>query len=100
MATYVRLPVEVEAVQWFKMGDHPRVTGHSPSDGYIRGDSYPAIWNPSGVVIVRPGDWIITEPDGSVYTCKPAEFAAKYAAVADVNPEVVSSDVTRVKRGE
>ena len=77
---YRKKPVVIEAVQWFRMGDHPDVheDARSPT-GY-------AIVTPENMVIkheVTPGDWIITGVKGEVYPCKPDVFAATYEAADD-----------------
>ena len=53
MAQYRKKPVVIEATQWFKIGDHPKVTLHSQKDGtgWIK--------TLEGGHIVTPGDWII-----------------------------------------
>lgn len=77
-------PVEIEAVQWFKDGDHPKV---APLSRY--NDVAPQIKEPErgkmGWVdtlesghVVTPGDWIITGVKGENYPCKPDIFAATY----------------------
>ena len=64
--------VVVEAVQWFKPGDHPAVVAESPaaSTGYID--------TPEGRLKVEPGDWIITGVAGENYPCKPDTFVRLY----------------------
>jgi hypothetical protein len=64
--------VVVEAVQWFKPGDHPAVVAKSPtaSTGYID--------TPEGRLKVEPGDWIITGVAGEHYPCKPDIFNKLY----------------------
>lgn len=104
-------PVEVEASQWFRNGDHPE--DHPPGtllmpDGsvregavvrYFRHPDYPGD-SPCEVCGVRlhehgwidtleqghrvcPGDWIITGVKGERYPCKPDVFAATYEPVRD-----------------
>jgi hypothetical protein len=72
---FTKKPVEIDAVQWFKMGDHPAVT--NPTDiektedqGWCR--------TLEGGHIVTPGDWIITGVKGEHYPCKPDIFALTY----------------------
>jgi len=80
-------PVEVEATQWFKDGDHPTVfpvKKHAPNDEH---------WSPSistgfgwmntleGIMQVTPGDWIITGVMGEHYPCKPDIFEMTYEPV-------------------
>lgn len=70
-----KMPVVVDAVQFFKDGDHPAVhlDGRSPT-GF-------AIYTLENVEVkheVTPGDWIITGVAGENYPCKPDIFAATY----------------------
>ena len=72
MGRYLKKPVIVEAVQWFKHGDHPTVVVESPNDafGYIE--------TPEGRLRVEAGDWIITGVAGENYPCKPETFEQLY----------------------
>jgi hypothetical protein len=64
--------VVVEAVQWFKHGDHPAVLAAAGGDamGYIE--------TPEGRLRVEAGDWIITGIAGEHYPCKPDIFEQLY----------------------
>jgi hypothetical protein len=79
MARYRKKPVVIEAVQWFKHGDHPAVLPAplQPIDGYVTGVNG-WIQTLEGGHIVTPGDWIITGVKGEHYPCKPDIFAATY----------------------
>ena len=72
MARYMKKAVVVEAVQWFKPGDHPAVIAESPtaSTGYID--------MPEGRLTVEAGDWIITGVAGENYPWKPDTFVKLY----------------------
>ena len=72
VARYMKKQVVVEAVQWFKHGDHPAVVAESAGDatGYID--------TPEGRLRVEPGDWIITGVAGENYPCKPDIFQKLY----------------------
>jgi hypothetical protein len=74
MARYLKKSVSVEAVQWFKPGDHPAVLAAADRDaiGYID--------TPEGRLRVQPGDWIITGIAGENYPCKPDIFEKLYTA--------------------
>ena len=74
MARYVKKPVVIEAVQWFKPGDHPAVLVDSgnATAGYID--------TPEGRLTVERGDWIITGVAGENYPCKPDVFEKSYTA--------------------
>jgi len=52
---YRNKPVVVEAVQWFKMGDHPAVYHQS-----FRDSELPLVFTLEGWNKVTPGDYIIT----------------------------------------
>ena len=66
-------PVVIEAVQWFKDGDHPKVMPYSAS-----GNGPFSIITLEGRMTVTPGDWIITGVKGEHYPCKPDIFAMTY----------------------
>ena len=72
MARYQKKLVVVEAVQWFKHGDHPVVRAGAARDdnGYID--------TPEGRLRVEAGDWIITGIAGEHYPCKPDIFEQLY----------------------
>jgi hypothetical protein len=69
MGRYLKKQVVVEAVQWFKPGDHPAVVMESGS-GFID--------TPEGRLRVEPGDWVITGIAGENYPCKPDVFRKLY----------------------
>jgi len=75
MPKFRKKPVVVEATQWFKMGDHPKV------EEAINGA--PIIMTLEGPHIVSPGDWIITGIKGEHYPCKPDIFEATYEPTED-----------------
>lgn len=84
MAKYRKKPIVIEAVQWFKEGDHPNVTTYShhmmnvcDHCGY-QANSHGAIPTLEGRHIVCPGDWIIKGIKDEFYPCKPDIFAATY----------------------
>jgi hypothetical protein len=66
-------PVEIEATQWFKMGDHTAVTEFENGCGWV--DTL------EGGHVVTPGDWIITGIKGEHYPCKPDIFEMTYDAI-------------------
>lgn len=90
MPKFRKKPVVIEATQWFKHGDHPKVTtlphdlaikASEANDHAIFTTEYG--WCPTleGGHIVTPGDWIITGVKGEHYPCKPDIFEATYEAV-------------------
>lgn len=79
---YRKKPVVVEAVQWFRHGDHPYVK-KMPHDllyncSGVRAEDHGWIKTLEGGHIVSPGDWIITGVKGEHYSCKPDIFALTY----------------------
>lgn len=72
---YRKKPVVIEATQWFKHGDHPKVTAmprglESANKGWV--------WTLEGGHEVTPGDFIITGVKGEHYPCKPDIFELTY----------------------
>lgn len=82
MAKYRKKPVVIEAVQWFKDGDHPSVV-RDPK--FLMGTgtplNTPIVKTLEGWHDVTVGDWIITGVKGENYPCKPDIFEATYEAV-------------------
>jgi hypothetical protein len=71
MGRYLKKAIVVEAVQWFRHGDHPAVIAESNgTTGYVD--------TPEGRLTVEPGDWIITGIAGENYPCKPEIFKQLY----------------------
>lgn len=109
MAKFKKKPVVIEAVQWFKNGDHPLDDCKTLSDGiepfqsegkivrYFRDPTVPGanfcnycqktmhhhgwIDTLEGGHIVCPGDWIITGIAGEMYPVKDSIFKATYESV-------------------
>lgn len=109
---YRKIPVEVEATQWFKNGDHPedypalmhdrearehggegrvvryyrhpKVSGARPCEhcGEIMHD-HGWIDTLEGGHIVCPGDFVITGVKGERYPCKPDIFEQTYEPVPE-----------------
>jgi hypothetical protein len=69
-------PVVIEAVQWFKDGDHQAVR----KGRYSNRDLIDTL---GGEMQVNPGDWIITGIAGEIYPCKPDIFEATYEKVEE-----------------
>jgi len=78
MAAFRKKPVIIEAVQWFKHGDHPKV-GPMPRGRETQDKGW--VSTLEGGHEVTPGDWIITGVKGEHYPCKPDIFAMTYEAV-------------------
>ena len=80
MPKYRKKPITVDAVQWFKHGDHPEVRTHP-----WRGD---AGWIPTleGSMDVYPGSWIVGPgAEGEFWPVKDSIFKATYELVEE-NP--------------
>ena len=102
---YRKLPVIVEATQWFKNGDHlqdfsergrggltegyvvryyrrPDVDGNRYCEKCgVKMNHHGWIDTLEGGHIVCPGDWIITGIKGEYYPCKPDIFDVTYEKV-------------------
>ena len=97
MAKFRKKPVVIEAVQWFKNGDHPEDGPANIEGKVVRYYRRPDV--PVGRICkhclrsmhdhgwidtleaghnVCPGDWIITGVKGERYPCKPDIFAETY----------------------
>jgi hypothetical protein len=97
MAKFRKKPVVIEATQWFKDGDHPKVEMcWFDRDGALRWPvkdmptfqdtgytQRPAIKTLEGWHEVTPGDYIITGVVGETYPCKPDIFLMTYEEVPD-----------------
>ncbi len=92
MAKYRKIPIVIEATQWFKSGDHPEVIYPMPNTSHkadIRCEKCTKAIGKHGWIdtlegghIVCPADWIIQEPGGEhYYPCKPDIFEQTYEIV-------------------
>jgi hypothetical protein len=72
MARYMKKQVAVDAVQWFRRGDHPAVVSEAGEEATGHIDT------PEGRLRVEHGDWIITGIAGEHYPCKPDIFEKLY----------------------
>ena len=88
MPKYRKKPIVIEAVLWFKIGDHPRVVkwSNDVKTNYqvtcfqckTPYGEHGSIATLEGSHIVCSGDWIITGIKGEHYPCKPDIFLASY----------------------
>ncbi len=89
MSKYRKKPIIIEAVQWFKVGDHLRVFAYShiqtrPCTICLHAlNAHGEIRTLEGLHIVCPGDWIITGIKGEHYPCKDDIFEASYEKVEE-----------------
>ena len=80
---YRKKPVVVDAVQWFKEGDHPEVQRGARQIRDATGNwgeryEFYYVRTLEGDMEVTPGDWIITGVKGEHYPCKPDIFEMTY----------------------
>ena len=82
MVKFRKKPVVIEAVQWFKHGDHKQVTfvpsNHPAWNCPEQAENCGWIETLEGGHFVTPGDWIIKGVKGEFYPCKPDVFAETY----------------------
>lgn len=82
MPLFRKRPVVVQAVQWFKQGDHAEVTtipeGHPIDVHSVDPKTFGWVPTLEGGHVVTPGDWIITGVHGEHYPCKPDIFEKTY----------------------
>ncbi len=80
---YRKRPIVVDAVQWFKDGDHAKVSPLVKAESRMSccdslSTQHGIVYTIDGNGIVCPGDWII---EGKIYPCKPDIFAKTYEPV-------------------
>jgi len=93
MPKFRKKPVVIEAVQWFKLGDHPAVvpvpSNHPSWNNADRAEKCGWIktreGGADGAQFVVPSDWIITGVEGEHYPCQDATFRKTYEAVDQDN---------------
>ncbi|MFH1559803.1 MAG: hypothetical protein ABID84_00075 [Chloroflexota bacterium] len=78
MPKYRKLPVVVEAVQWWPGDQVEGVVEGTYQDGPFEGRKFAVIVTLEGEHMVSPGDFIITGVKGERYPCKPDIFDATY----------------------
>jgi len=98
MGKFRKKPVVIEAVQlrwdtWSEMCEHadvgklsdgkPEGTSVDPQTGEQLPEGGPGLLipTPEGLMLGRPGDWIIRGVNGELYPCKPDIFEATYEPV-------------------
>lgn len=98
MTKFRKLPVVIEATQWFKDGDHPAVLTAplDPMTAFRRG-RHGWIQTLEGGHIVTPGDWIITGVHGEMYPCKDEIFRLTYEPVG-AGPCATKEEGEQVKK--
>lgn len=88
MPKYRKKPVVIEAEQWWPGVE---IDGVDESHAALLAHGAPAnhaiIDTLEGVMIVSPGDYVITGVRGEKYPCKPEIFAETYEPVTDEGEE-------------
>jgi hypothetical protein len=84
---YRKRPVEIEAMQYpglRELADARRVFEWLDAHGaeHSHGDGGMLIHTLEGMMLARPGDWIIRGVKGEFYPCKPDIFDATYEPAA------------------
>lgn len=91
MTKYQKKPVTVEAFQWKKekIPEWFRILGYRTyGDNIDIGGVY--------MDIVCPGDYIIHDEEGEIYSCKPDIFEETYVKVNDIDrisPDDIGNDI-------
>lgn len=93
MANYRLKPdpaaLRVDAVQWFKVGDHPKVTEMHGAGDWIDGlcghpsHAHGFLKSTEGTVGVCPGDWIVTKNNGELWRYRPSEFSELFESALE-----------------
>ncbi len=81
MTKYRKKPIVIEAEQWFPTQQHRENLGADSLGVVYLSDEEGRIDTLEGVMIVRPGDWIITGIASEKYPCKPDIFEQTYEKV-------------------
>lgn len=91
---YCKLPVVIRAKQWFKLGDHAKVTmlpsNHPAWNCPEQAENLGWIETLEGGYVVHVADWIIRGVVGEYYACKPDIFKATYCKASA--PQTEPSD--------
>jgi hypothetical protein len=102
---WVRKPIEVEAVQWFKLGDHPRVElytdgGTTMADCGFPQNQHGKVKTATGYFGVCPGSWVITDENGLDFWMDEQSFKANFMPIsATVSPMTLWQRIMFVVRG-
>ena len=80
MAKFRHKHLVVDAVQWFKPGDHPAVAGYAPTGvtAMLFPFGAPLLRTAKSMLPVTPGDWIVTASDGTYSLYPPDRFEVTY----------------------
>lgn len=101
---WVRKPVEVDAVQWFRLGDHPRVEQY-PGGTSMAGCGFPdnqhgKLKTGSGYFGVCPGSWVVTDENGVDHWMDDDAFKHHFMPIsATVSPMTLRQRIMFVLRG-
>lgn len=77
-------PVYVDAVQWFKAGDHPAV------EEFMDGDKRRGkLTTRDGIAFIDPGYWIATYDNGYIVPYSPSVFEEDFVSSVEFPPEPI-----------
>ena len=100
MPTFIRprFPdIPVVATQWFPGRQLPGVAdeaaGHPGGGALLPMPPHAFVHTPKGRFTVFAGDWVITEPDGTMHTCYDQLFQQTYRQVEEVSASPVAATV-------
>ncbi|MDQ2772440.1 MAG: hypothetical protein M3Y54_18290 [Bacteroidota bacterium] len=86
----------VEATQWFPGHELPGVSsesaGHPGGGGLLPIPPHAYVHTRKGILTVFAGDWVITEPDGTLHVCQQRLFELSYAPVAEAGAEAAPAE--------
>ena len=80
MAKYRKKPVVVEAWLFVEAMPHG-IPGWVAQKAHDLGDGNLSIQTLEGLMVAKPGDWIIKGVEGEIYPCKASIFDATYELV-------------------
>jgi hypothetical protein len=101
---WVRNPIEVSAVRWYKPGDHPRVERY-PGGTVMAAcglfeNQHGKLKVNGGYYGVCPGSWVITDENGADYCMEDEDFKKHFIPIsATVSPMTLWQRVLFVVRG-
>lgn len=78
-------PLVVEALEWsgFNRDAVAAFLGDAAEFERVDGEDLVAIATLEGIMVARPGDWLIRGVAGEFYPCEPGVFATTYEPVRD-----------------
>jgi len=92
--TYTSLSIEVEAVQWWKHGDHvavdriPAPIAQDCGAALEQAAMCGLLKDDNGTTVVQPGDFVVAEPDGRLMALTQSQFLVRYAPACSLTIDV------------